>query len=122
MIMLDKQLVTSDPTRTGVIMKGKAAAWEELDINVKKQWKEEARKFSIANHLSAVVTKGTMEVRYGQLIGCLNRNLAMLRSECGVESTCFIASSSHELQKSIRLISNGYGSGNYLTIHNTKLY
>ena len=36
MIMLDKQLVTSDPTRTGVIMKGKAAAWEELDINVKK--------------------------------------------------------------------------------------
>ena len=122
MIMLDKQLLTSDPTQAGAIMKGKAAAWEGLDINVKKWWKEEARKFNIANRLGDVVTKGTVEVRYGQLVGCLNRNLAMLRSECGVESACILAASSHELQKSVQPTSNGYGSGNYLTIHNTKLY
>ena len=82
--------------------------------NEKKWWKDEAHKHNMANHLSNTVTKGSMEVWYWQLIRCLGRNISMLRRECGVESACFIAASSHEHYKSIQPSNNSYGSGNLL--------
>ena len=110
--MLDKQLLASDPKQAGAIMKQKALAWKSLDESVKKWWKDEAHKFNTVNHLSDVMTKGSMVTRYWQLIGCLNRNLLMLRTECGVESACFLAAGSHEPHKSIQPSTNSYGSGN----------
>ncbi|KAI7847470.1 hypothetical protein BDC45DRAFT_541866 [Circinella umbellata] len=106
----DKQLLTSDPKQAGAIMKQKALAWKSLDESVKKWWKDEAHKFNTVNHLSDVMTKGSMVTRYWQLIGYLNRNLLMLRTECGVESACFLAAGSHEPHKSIQPSTNGYGS------------
>ncbi|KAG2214827.1 hypothetical protein INT45_009801 [Circinella minor] len=105
-----KQLLASDPKQAGTIMKQKALVWKSLEENVKKWWKDEAHKFNIANHLSDIVTKGSMETRYWQLISCLNRNISLLRSECGVESACILAAGSHEPHKSVQPSSNGYGS------------
>lgn len=112
--ILDKQLLASDPKQAGAIMKQKALVWKSLGENVKKWWKDEAHKHNMANHLSNTVTKGSMEIRYWQLISCLGRNISMLRRECGVESACFLAASSHEHHKSVQPSNNGYGSGNLL--------
>ncbi|KAG2208568.1 hypothetical protein INT45_005440 [Circinella minor] len=105
-----KQLLASDPKQAGAIMKQKALVWKSLGENVKKWWKDEAHKHNMANHLSNTVTKGSMEIRYWQLISCLGRNISMLRRECGVESACFLAASSHEHHKSVQPSNNGYGS------------
>ncbi|KAI9490557.1 hypothetical protein BDB00DRAFT_537319 [Zychaea mexicana] len=90
----------------GNIQARRGAIWREMDEDARKPYEDKAQKLNE----EMIGTQKTMRDRYHRLIPALEKNLTMLRDECGVESICFLAPS--KTDGVIKPYRDGYGSGN----------